>query len=42
MDYLHVGDHAVLFDLSLPGLLGGVVDADALVALGGAPAVGRL
>lgn len=42
MHDLHVGDHAVLLDLSLPGLLRGVVDADALIALGGAPAVGRL
>lgn len=42
MDDLHVGNHAILLDLRLPRLLRGVVDADALVAFGGAPAVSRL
>lgn len=36
MHDLHVGDHPVLFDLGLAGLLCGVGDADALIALGGA------
>lgn len=42
MDDLHVSDHTVLLDLSLTGLLRGIVDADALATLRGTPGGCRL
>jgi hypothetical protein len=42
VDDLHVSDHTVLLDLSLAGLLRGIVDADALATLRGATGGGRL